>query len=139
MFGHYIFSVNMKTSVTSATILEPVPTGEQRKTGIRRFPRYRTNLPVRVRNHDERDLDGCCFVIAEGGLGANLPEPIPVGSVVQLRLALPTHPMLLNVWAIVRYRLDLHHGFEFVSLTEGERLSVRQFCNELAIQQSAQE
>jgi hypothetical protein len=109
-------------------------TGEQPVSAKpRRFPRYRTNLPLRVRSHNERDIDGCCFVIAEGGLGARLPEPISVGSVVQLWLALPTYSTSINVWAIVRYQLDLQHGFEFVSLTEGERLSIRQFCNELAI------
>jgi len=103
----------------------------------RRFPRYRTDLPLRVRDHQERDLDGHCFVIAEGGLGGILSEPIPVGSVVQLWLTIPTHPAVLEVWAVVRYCLDLHHGFEFVSLTEAERLSIRHFCNELAMQQAA--
>ena len=101
----------------------------------RRFPRYRADLPLRVRNQQERDLDGCCIGISEGGLGGILPEPIPVGSVVQLRLSLPTHPTALEVRAVVRHQLDdLRHGFEFVSLTEAERLSIRQFCNELAIQ-----
>ena len=116
----------MTTSVTYANVLEAdSPIGEGRKALVRRrFPRYHTDLPVSLRNPDERDLNGRCFVIAKGGLGAHLPEPIPVGSVVQLRLALPTCSTLLNVWAIVRYQLALHHGFEFVSLTEGERLSI---------------
>jgi len=95
-------------------------------------------LPLTVRNHQERDLGGRCFVIAEGGLGGILPEPIPVGSVVQLWLAVPTHPTLLEVWAVVRYQLDLNHGFEFVSLIEGERLSIRLFCNDLAVQSAAE-
>ena len=131
----------MTTSVPYPNVLEAdPPVVEGRKVLVhRRFPCYHTDLPVSVRNHDERDLDGRCFVIAEGGLGANLPEPIPVGSIVRLRLALPTSSTLLNVWAIVRYQLDLHHGFEFVSLTDGERLSISEFCNQLAIQQSSQE
>jgi hypothetical protein len=62
-----------------------------------------------------------------------------VGTVVQLRLALPTHPALFQVRAVVRYQLDFHHGFEFVSLTEEERLSVRQFCKELAAEQAAKD
>jgi len=113
----------------------PVPPRPQR----RRFPRYRTNLPLRVRNSQDRDIDGSCIVIAEGGLGGILPEAIPVGSVVQLRLALPTHPTLFQVWAVVRCQLDFHHGFEFVSLTDAERLSVREFCNRLATQLAAGE
>jgi hypothetical protein len=46
----------------------------------RRFPRYRTNLPVRVRDRQQRTHVGHCFVIAKGGLGATLPESISVGS-----------------------------------------------------------
>jgi hypothetical protein len=92
-------------------------------------------ISLRVRDPQGRDLDGCCAVISEGGLGGTLPEAIPVGSVVELRLALPTRPTLLEVWAVVRCQLHLHHGFEFVSLTEVERLSVRQFCSELAAEQ----
>ena len=99
----------------------------------RRYPRYRTNLMFRVLNYKERDLDGSCLVIAEGGLGGILPEPIPVGSVVQLQLALPSHLTAPLPWAVVRYRVDAHHGFEFVSLTEAEKLSIRQFCSKLAI------
>lgn len=109
------------------------------QTQRRRFPRYRTNLPLRVCNYEERDLDGTCIVIAEGGLGGILPEPIRVGSVVQLQLALPTHPAVLQFWAVVRYQVDTHHGFEFVSLTEEERLSVRVFCSVLATQLAAGE
>lgn len=102
----------------------------------RRYPRYPTDLALRVRDQEVRDLDGRCFVIAEGGLSGDLPEPIPVGNLVQLRLVLPTHPKLLEVWAVVRYRQGLQHGFEFVSLTNAERLSIVEFCNGLAIQPS---
>jgi hypothetical protein len=66
-----------------------------------------------------------------------LAEAILGGSAVQLRVALPTRRTLFQAWAVVRYQLDLHHGFEFVSLTEEERLSVRQFCNQLAGEQAA--
>ncbi len=112
------------------TGMDPPPPGSPK----RRFPRYRADLPLTVCNHDERELDGRCFVIAEGGLGGILPEPIPVGRVVQLRLTVPTHPKLLEVWAIVRYQLEFRHGFEFVSLTEEERLSISRFCSQQAIQ-----
>jgi len=132
-WASYILIPIMDSAFTSSAVLEPTQTGEQPKYAVRRrFPRYRTELPVKIRNHDERELNGCCLVIAEGGLGANLPEPLPVGSVVQLRLALPTHPTLLNVWVIVRCQLGCHHGLEFLSLTEDERLSIRRLCSILA-------
>lgn len=100
----------------------------------RRFPRYRTDLPLSLFNGHE--FGGRCLVIAEGGIGGILPSAIPVGQVVHLRLTLPTHPTLMEVWAVVRSQLHLNHGFEFVSLTESERLSVRKFCSALAVEQS---
>jgi len=106
------------------------------KQGVerRRSPRYRISLPVAVRNREEGDLEGHSNVISEGGLSVTLPVPVPVGSVVLLQFAIPTHPTALRLWAVVRHLIGLQHGLEFVSVTEGERLSLRQFCNELALQ-----
>ena len=102
--------------------------------GRRRFPRYRTALPLRVRDHLERQYEGYCDIIAEGGLGVTLSETLPLGSVVLLQFALPNRPAELQIWAIVRSHVALRqHGLEFVSRTEEERLSIRQFCNELAV------
>ncbi len=100
----------------------------------RRFPRYRIDLPLTVCDQHDHELEGRCLVIGEGGLGAVLPRPVPVGSVVQLRFALPTHATQLHLWAVVRNQLDLRHGLEFVSVTEEERLSIRRFCGDLPTQ-----
>jgi len=104
------------------------------KTKQRRFPRYRTDLPITVRNRLEHDLEGRCNVIGEGGLCVTLPEAVPEGKVVLLEFVVPTHPTPLRVWAVVRNLIGLQHGLEFISCTEGERLSIRQFSNELALQ-----
>jgi len=98
--------------------------------GKRRVPRYLTNLPLTV-PFRERDLEGYCNQIAEDGLGASLPEPVPVGSVVLLQFVVPTYPTELHVQAVVRYQIGFQHGLEFLSLNEGERLAIRQFCAEL--------
>ena len=99
-------------------------------TGKRRFPRYLTNLPLTVSLRG-RFLEGYCNQIAEGGLGALLPEPVPVLSEVSLRFAVPTHPTKLHLQGVVRYQIGFQHGLEFASLAEEERLSIRQFCSEL--------
>ena len=104
------------------------------KTKQRRFPRYRTDLPITVRNFLGRDLEGHCNVIAEGGLSLTLPEAVPEGTVILLEFLVPIHPTRLRVWAVVRYLIGLQHGLEFISITERERLSIRQFCNELPLQ-----
>ncbi len=87
-------------------------------------------LPITV-TADERDLKGYCNQIAEGGIGAVLPEEVPVGSVVSLRFALPHQSTELHVQAVVSYRLGFQHGVALTSLNESERLAIRQFCNEL--------
>jgi hypothetical protein len=99
----------------------------------RRYPRYRTDLPVALRDQTEREYEGRCNIIAEGGLGANLAHPLPVGSVVLVRFGLPTHPSMLELWAVVRYREGQQHGLEFVSLADPQKLSLMQFCNQLAL------
>jgi hypothetical protein len=91
-------------------------------------------LPVAVRNRTEGDLEGHSNAISEGGISVTLPGPVPVGSVVLLQFTIATHPTALRLWAVVRHLIGLQHGLEFVSLTEGERLSLRQFCNDLALQ-----
>lgn len=119
--------------ICQGTGLVPVKRGIER----RRTPRYRTNLPVAVRNREEGDLEGHGTVISEGGLSLTLPSTIAVGSVIQLQFAIPTHPSELLVWAVVRNLVGAQHGLEFVSLTEGERLSLRQYCNGLALQSAS--
>ncbi len=111
-----------------------VITAPARPSNRRRFPRYYTDLPITLRDQQEQESVGRCVVIAEGGLAAVLPEPIPPGSVVVLRLSIPPHPTILEVWAVVRNQLGLRHGFEFVSLTDSGRLAIRQFCSGLMIQ-----
>jgi hypothetical protein len=43
----------------------------------------------------------------------------------------PTHPAELHLQGVVRYEYGFQHGLEFVSLNEGERLAIRQFCTQL--------
>jgi len=100
----------------------------------RRFPRYNTDLPVRLRDQQEQEFAGRCVVLGEGGLAAILSELLPLSSVVTLRLSIPAHPTALQPYAVVRNQLGLRHGFEFLSLTNSERVAVRQFCNGLRTQ-----
>jgi len=102
-----------------------------RATPRRRFIRYRTNLLLTVRDPQEREIDGRCEVISEGGLGGTAAEILPVGNVVRLRFAIPSPPTNLDILAVVRDQRDFQHGFEFVSLAESEKTAIRQFCSEL--------
>jgi len=91
------------------------------KTKQRRVRRYWTDLPITVRNRLERDLEGHCNVIAEGGLCVTLPEAVPEGNVILLEFVVPTQPTRLRVWAVVRYLIGLQHGLEFISISPSSR------------------
>ncbi|HYY70617.1 MAG TPA: PilZ domain-containing protein [Terriglobales bacterium] len=93
----------------------------------RRFPRYYTDLPIRVREQ-ERELGGRCAIIAENGIGVILPKPFPAGSVITVQLPVPTNPTAVEALGVVRNQSGLRHGIEFVSLTDSERGSIQQFC-----------
>jgi len=99
-------------------------------TGRRRFLRYLTNLPITV-GLPQREIEGYCNEIAEGGLGALLQEPVAVGRVVSLQFVVPTPPTELRLQGVVRYEFGYQHGLEFLSLKEEERLAIRRFCTEL--------
>jgi PilZ domain len=99
-------------------------------TGQRRFERYLTNLPITV-SLGQRDIEGYCNQIAEGGVGALLQEPVPEGSLVSMQFVVPTHPTKLHLQGVVRYEFGFQHGLEFASLKEEERLAIRQFCTQL--------
>lgn len=100
----------------------------------RQFPRHHTDLPIRLLNERGQDFVGRCVVLAEGGFGAVLPNPIPAGSEVTAQVCIPTHPTDLTVQAVVRNQKGLRHGFRFVSLGDAERAAIRQFCRGLMVQ-----
>lgn len=100
----------------------------------RQFPRHHTDLPIRLRDQRGQDFVGRCVVIAEGGFGAVVPEPIPAGSEVTVQVSIPTHTAVLKAQAVVRNQKGLRHGFEFAFLADSERAAIRHFCSELMLQ-----
>ncbi len=111
----------------------PASTPAVQSSERRRFPRYYTDLPVRLRNQQE--VTGRCLIISEAGVAAILPKPVPTGSVVTLQLPIPIlHPAVLETLAVVRNQIAPRHGCEFVSLKDTEREAIRQFCNGLVAQ-----
>lgn len=124
--GTGLVAVSRQPTVPGTPPTVPTPSSTRR----RRFSRYYTDLPLTLRDQQEREVAGHCVVIAEGGLAAVLP----VGSVVTLRLHIPTHSTTLEVLAVLRNQLGLRHGFQFLSLTDAQREAVKRFCNGLMLQ-----
>ena len=54
------------------------------------------------------------------------------GEIVTLEIPLPLTPYPIKVRAIVRYRQGLRYGFEFLTLNEAQRDTLRRVCQYLA-------
>ena len=96
----------------------------------RRYPRYRTDLPVRVTVLQEsgyHEVRGRCGDIGFGGVGTVLSEEVPKGEVVEVEIQLRNGD-LLKMRAIVRFRKGLLHGFEFLTLSPEQRAVVQSMC-----------
>jgi hypothetical protein len=109
--------------------LEPPP------KSTRKFPRY--SLDVRVSVHAFRaegpvSMWGRSHEMGKDGIGATLTGELDLGEVVSMEMALPLSSFPIKIRAIVRYRQGLRHGFEFLTLTDGQREAVYRVCEMLA-------
>jgi hypothetical protein len=99
----------------------------------RRFPRFRTDLPliVRVLGQDGYvRVHGRCTEVSEAGLGAVTSTELPPGEIVSIELPIP-EGVQMELRAVVRHRMGFLHGFEFISLLPVQIQHLREFCQSL--------
>lgn len=66
--------------------------------------------------------------LGEDGLGATLSGELHVGEVVSVEFAIPLPPDVAKLRAVVRYSEGLRCGFEFLVMTETQKITLRQVC-----------
>lgn len=90
----------------------------------RRFPRYRFDVRVSVqvfRDGTTHSFWGRSTEFGQDGIGGTLTGELEPGEVVSLEFALPRLNYSLKLRALLRYRIGLRHGFEFLSRTKGQQ------------------
>jgi len=111
----------------------------QKKSGgtrnTRRYPRYPVDLRVTgniFRGGEMQSYWGRSTELGLDGIGATITGDLEVGEVVSMEFSLPlsSHPLKLR--AIVRYRSGLHYGFEFLTVKEEQRATLRRVTQMLA-------
>lgn len=112
---------------------------KQRKPGkpvySRRYPRFAIDVRIQVRMFQGGEFRNCwgrSTELGEDGIGATLTGELESGEIVTLDIPLPLSPYPLKVRAIVRYRHGLRYGFEFLTLNEAQRDTLRRVCQMLA-------
>jgi hypothetical protein len=101
----------------------------------RRFPRFAIDVRLQVKMFQEGEFRTCwgrSTELGQDGIGATLTGSLENGEIVTLEIPLPLTPYPIKVRAIVRYRQGLRYGFEFLTLNESQRDTVRRVCQYLA-------
>ena len=111
---------------------KPAPAGGAHQ---RRYPRFAIDARMQVRMFQGGEFHTCwgrSTELGQDGIGATLTGELESGEIVSLEIPLPLSPYPLKVRAIVRYRQGLRYGFEFLTLSESQRDTVRRTCEMLA-------
>jgi hypothetical protein len=114
---------------------DEVPHRSSDSRSPRRFPRYPIDLHVSIhvlRRGEGTSMWGRSNELGEDGIGATLTGTLETGEIVTLEIPLPLSAYPLKVRAIVRYGQGLHYGFEFLTLNDIQRDTIRRVCQMLA-------
>jgi hypothetical protein len=106
-----------------------------RATFTRRFPRYAIDVRLQVKMFQAGEFRSCwgrSTELGQDGIGATLTGSLEAGEIVTLEIPLPLTPYPIKVRAIVRYRQGLRYGFEFLTLNDGQRDTIKRVCEYLA-------
>src|SRR5579863_7247079 len=124
-----------KSRAAAAASDAPTPAGKFAFT--RRFPRYAIDVRLQVKMFQDGEFRTCwgrSTEMGQDGIGATLTGSLENGEIVTLEIPLPLTPYPIKVRAIVRYRQGLRYGFEFLTLNDSQRDTVRRVCEYLASQ-----
>jgi len=115
------------------------PGRKKTATYTRRYPRY--SMDVRINVHVFRQGEVSYFwgrstELGLDGIGATLTGNLEPGEVVSMEFPLPLSPYPLKLRAIVRYRIGLHYGFEFLTPTLEQKSSLERVCELLEAEQA---
>src|SRR5579859_6669127 len=101
----------------------------------RRFPRFIIDVRLQVKMFQAGEFRNCwgrSTEMGQDGIGATLTGSLEPGEIVTLEIPLPLTPYPIKVRAIVRYRQGLRYGFEFLTLNDHQRDTIRRVCDYLA-------
>jgi PilZ domain len=101
----------------------------------RRFPRFVIDVRLQVKMFQAGEFRTCwgrSTEMGQDGIGATLTGSLENGEIVTLEIPLPLSPYPIKVRAIVRYRQGLRYGFEFLTLNDGQRDTIKRVCQYLA-------
>lgn len=129
------FEKKARAAAAGADTTAPEKSSSGKSPYTRRFPRFAIDVRLQVRMFQDGDFRTCwgrSTELGQDGIGATLTGSLENGEIVTLDIPLPLTPYPIKVRAIVRYRQGLRYGFEFLTLNDAQRDTVRRVCQYLA-------
>ena len=100
----------------------------------RRFSRHHLDARIQISVFREGEtvlMWGRTSELGVDGVGATLTGKLIPGEVVSIEFPIPAPPHFVKVRGIVRYTHGLHCGFEFLTVNEEQRNTLRRVCEVL--------
>lgn len=111
------------------------PSRKKTAPNTRRYRRHPMDVRMNVQVFRQGEVSyfwGRSTELGLDGIGGTLTGELQPGEVVSMEFPLPVSPYPLKLRAIVRYRIGLHYGFEFLTPTPEQRSSLERVCQMLA-------
>ncbi|HLZ42849.1 MAG TPA: PilZ domain-containing protein [Candidatus Sulfotelmatobacter sp.] len=133
MLPRFGFRILQREEVSMDLRSQPAPDYTTHTVDLRRHPRYKLEVDIRVYPHNGPVVRGRTADISESGISAILKIEVPVGEVVRLEFSLPLGDV--EVHAMLRQRSAFRYGFQFVESSSAQDL-IGRTCRQLAIEQA---
>ena len=106
----------------------------------RRFPRVRADFGVqyKIKDSDSPPIKAISVNIGKKGIMIKIPKKLDIGTLLELKITLPSPHVTISTLGRVVYVLDNYWdeyppyrcGVEFLELKEKDREAIRKFVNE---------
>ena len=113
----------------------PGAVGAGSKSPVRRWERFKADIPVRVIVQDDQNVkifDGRGRTLSEGGVAVFVGAELRPGAQVAVEFTPPYADSPIRVAARVCNRTGYHYGLEFVTATKVEKQQAEEFHRHLA-------
>lgn len=113
---------------------ESIATKTDTHTPVRRWPRFKIDVRVKVRRAEGPDTAPVVvrsYVMSEGGMSVYAPESLQIGTHVLVEFSLPGSSRELRLRALTRNRCGFRCGMEFVEKMASDRVLIRRFLQSL--------
>lgn len=106
----------------------------------RKFPRVRADfgLKYKIKDSHSSPIKAVSVNIGEGGIMMKIPKKLDIGTLLKLKITLPSPHVTISILGQVIYVLDNYwdeyppyrYGIEFLELKKKDREAIRKFVNE---------